>query len=154
MLDKLRNYTQIYNLWMNKGSTKETAIELTLQQLDALEEITGDDDSWERLLEIAGRGRRHDAWLASDWPSGFDELVLCVPLCKLVDWDCASCTIGSRQENNSCSHDYSVFGYIGELVIAGSRAELISQIENARKMLRDERFVWNIHKCELETRGS
>ncbi|MBZ0202561.1 MAG: hypothetical protein IT281_02040 [Ignavibacteria bacterium] len=152
MLNKLLNYTQIYNLWINKGSTKEAAVELTLQQMDALEMIIEDDVSWKRLLEITDRGRRNDAWLASDWPSGFDELVLCVPLCKLVDWNCAACTIGSRQENNSCSHDYSLFGYIGELAVAGRRAELIAQIENARKMLYNENYSWNIHKCELEIR--
>lgn len=153
-LNKLLNYTQVYNLWLNNGSSKEAAIELTLQQLDALEEITSDDSSWLRLLEIAGNGRKHDAWLASDWPSGFDELVLCVPLCKLVNWECRNCTIGSRQDDHSCSHDYSLFGYIGELVVAGRRAELIDQIEHARKMLRDERYLWNIHKCELEVKRS
>lgn len=150
MLSKLRNYTNIYNLWLNKGATEEAAVELTLQQVDALEEIVNDEFSWRKLLEISARGRNQDAWLAADWPSGFDELLLCVPLCKLVDWECARCTVGSRQENNSCAHDYSLFGYIGELVANGMREELGEHLQNVRKMLRDKRYVWNIHKCILE----
>src|SRR5688572_7236738 len=109
MLNRLLNYTQIYNLWLNKGGTQEAAVELTLQQVDVFEDIVNDDENWHKLLEISARGRNQDAWLAADWPSGFDELMLCVPLCKLVDWECARCTIGRRQENNSCAHDYSLF---------------------------------------------
>lgn len=150
MLNRLLNYTQIYTLWLNRGSTYEAAIELTMQQVDAFEEIVNDDLSWQKLLEISARGRNHDAWLAVDWPSGFDELLLCVPLCKLVDWECSKCTIGMRQENNSCSHDYSLFGYVGELVTNGAREELKAHIASVKKMLRDEKFRWNLHKCELE----
>jgi hypothetical protein len=150
MLNKLLNYTQIYNLWLNRGGTAEAAVELTMQQVDVFEDIVNDDENWYKLLEISARGRNHDAWLAADWPSGFDELLLCVPLCKLVDWECSKCTIGRRQENNSCSHDYSVFGYIGELVKNGSRDELKSHILSVKKMLRDKKYVWNLHKCELE----
>lgn len=150
MLNKLRNYTNIYNLWLNKGATKEAAVELTLQQIDAFEDIINDELSWRKLLEISARGRNHDAWLAADWPSGFDELQLCIPLCKLVDWECSKCTVGSRQENNSCAHDYSLFGYIGELVANGMRDELRDHLQLTRKMLHDDRYVWNIHKCILE----
>lgn len=150
MLDKLLNYTQIYTLWLNKGSTEEAAIELTLQQLDALENIVSDDSSWQELLKITGSGRAHDPWLASDWPAGFDELLLCVPLCKLVNWECSECTVGKRQDNLSCAHDYSLFGFIGELVVTGNRKELLAHISSARKMLRDNRYRWDVHKCELE----
>ena len=150
MLDKLLNYNNVYQLWKNKGSTEEAAIELTIQQLDGLENITNDDESWYALLEISARGRNYDAWLATDWPDGFDELLLCVPLCKLVDWECGKCTVGSRQENNSCAHDYSLFGYIGELVKNGMREELLEHIKGTRKFLKNEGFIWNIHKCEFE----
>lgn len=150
MINKLLNYTQVYNLWLNKGATEEAAIELTLQQLDALEEIVNDDESWFKLMEISVNGRSMDAWLAADWPAGFDELLLCVPLCKLVDWECAKCTIGRRQENNSCAHDYSAFGYIGELVKNRERKELKKHIYSVKKMLRDNRLTWNLHICELE----
>ncbi len=154
MLNKLLNYTQIYNLWLNKGGTKEAAIELTLQQLDALENIVTDDKSWRELLRISAGGRAHDPWLASDWPAGFDELLLCVPVCKLVNWECSTCTIGKRQANLSCAHDYSVFGFIGELVVNARRDELITHISLTRKMLKDERFRWDVHKCELEVISS
>jgi hypothetical protein len=148
---KILSYTNIYSEWLSKGKTESAAIELTLQQVDALEEMTGSDELWDKLLEISARGRNEDAWLAADWPAGFDELVLCVPLCKLVDWECAKCTIGRRQENNSCAHDYSLFGLIGELVRNGDRDGLKEHIKKIQKMLRDERFIWNVHTCELET---
>lgn len=135
---------------MNNGSTKEAAIELTIQQLDGLEEIASNDESWYELLEISARGRNYDAWLAMDWPDGFDELLLCVPLCKLVSWECGKCTVGERQENNSCAHDYSLFGYIGELVKNGMRDELLEHINGTRKFLKNKGFQWNIHKCEFE----
>lgn len=151
MLHKLLNYNNIYQLWVNKGSTREAAIELTIQQLDALEEIVADDDSWDALIEISSRGRNYDAWLATDWPDGFDELLLCVPLCKLVNWECSKCTVGKRQENNSCAMDYSLFGYIGELVKNASRKELIDHINSVRKLLKNNNYIWNVHKCELET---
>jgi hypothetical protein len=78
-------------------------------------------------------------------------LKVCVPLCKLVDWECAKCTIGKRQENNSCANDYSLFGLVGELVRNGDRVGLKEHIRKIQKMLRDERFLWNVHTCELET---
>lgn len=147
---KILSYTNIYNQWLSKGRTESAAIELTLQQVDALEEMAENDDLWERLLEISAKGRNQDAWLAADWPAGFDELILCVPLCKLVDWQCANCTIGRRQENNSCANDYSLFGFVGELVRIGDREGLKEHISKIQKMLRDERYIWNVHTCELE----
>ena len=150
MLDKLLNFNNIYQQWINKGSTKEAAVELTIQQLDGLEDIISNEESWYELLEISARGRNYDAWLAMDWPEGFDELLLCVPLCKLVDWECGKCTVGMRQENNSCAHDYSLFGYIGELVKNGMRNELLQHIKSSRKFLKNEGLTWNIHKCEFE----
>lgn len=149
-MDKLLNYNNIYQLWINKGSTPESAVELTIQQLDALEEIVNDDNSWFELLEISARGRNYDAWLAADWPDGFDELLLCVPLCKLVSWECEKCTVGKRQENNSCAMDYSLFGYIGELVKNGQRKDLKEHLVNTRKFLRNENYCWNVHTCEME----
>ena len=46
--------------------------------------------------------------------------------------------------------DYSLFGYIGELVKNGLRKELLDHINNSRKFLKNEGFNWNVHKCELE----
>ncbi len=149
-LNKLLNYNTIYNQWVSNGSTKEAAIELTLQQLDALEEIVNNDISWHELLKISANGRNQDAWLAMDWPEGFDELLLCVPLCKFIDWECSKCFVGMRQENNSCAFDYSIFGYIGELIKAGSRDELKQHILNTKMFIKNSNYLWNIHKCEIE----
>jgi hypothetical protein len=41
---RILSYTNIYSQWLSKGSTESAAIELTLQQVDALEEIAESDD--------------------------------------------------------------------------------------------------------------
>jgi hypothetical protein len=151
MIEKLQNYNSIYSEWKSLGKTAEAARLLTMQQLTALELIVNDDESWHKLLEIAAAGRKEDAWLAADWPAGFDELVLCVPLCKLVDWECSKCIVGMKQNNISCAHDDSLFGRVGELVIGNEREELKKHIENIRKILEPESvYKWNMDKLEVE----
>src|SRR5437762_9738421 len=102
MLDSFLSYEEIYNKWLKQGRTFESALQLTIEQLNSLEKIVSDSSGWAQLIEIASKGRTQDAWLAADWPAGFDELTVCVPLCKLVDWECAICTVGKRQNNFSC----------------------------------------------------
>ena len=151
MIEKLQNYNSIYSEWKALGRTAEAARLLTLNQVDAFEQIINDDESWQKLLEIVAAGRNEDAWLASDWPAGFDELLLCVPLCKLVDWECSKCIVGKRQNNTSCAHDDSLFGWAGELVIKKEREALKKHIENIKKILEPESlYKWNMEKHELE----
>src|SRR5437667_12650402 len=115
-INSLLNYPAIYKEWLNSDKTPESAGLLTLKQVEAFQKIVLDNDSWDFLLSVSSKGRNIDVWLALDWPEGFDELILCVPLCKLVDYECSKCIIGKKQNNNSCAHDFSVFGWIGELV--------------------------------------
>lgn len=149
MLNKLLNYNDIYQKWLNSNGDQKSAIELTLQQLDTLEDIVINDESWFELIKIARKGRHLDAWLALDLPYGFDELIICLPLCKFSDWGCSKCTVGSRQENYSCSNNYSLFGYIGDLVINGLKKDLLIHINNIRLLLNNRLYEWNVHSSQL-----
>ncbi len=147
---KFLSYKKISNEWERSVMNSETAKILTLGQVEAFEKIVSDDEAWKLLLSVFNRGRDVDAWLASDWPDGFDELLLCVPLCKLVQFECSRCTVGRRQENNSCAYDYSLFGYIAELLKIPDRAELTDHLKIIKKILLSEEYKWNISMKKLE----
>lgn len=151
MLESFLSYEEVYNKWLKQGRTFESALSLTKDQLNSLEKIVSNDNGWAQLIAIASKGRTQDAWLAADWPAGFDELTVCVPLCKLVDWECAICTVGKRQNNFSCAHDYSLFGYIGTLVERGDRTGLLTHIDKIRTLLNDTTGTlnWDVANFEL-----
>ncbi len=151
MLDLILSHDLIYAKWLEMGGGLDNALILTKQQLKGFEKIVSSDQRWAGLLEIASRGRLNDPWLAADWPSGFDELVLCVPLCKLVDWECAKCTIGSRQNGFSCANDNSLFGLIGVLVEKRDRAALLEHLKKIELMLEENEYFWDIRAVELVT---
>ena len=92
-LDALLPFEAILEGWCTSGGTPEAAREWTRRQVLAFGGIVGDDAAWELLLGKVASGRGQDAWLALDWPLGFDELLLCAPLCRLVSFECARCTI-------------------------------------------------------------
>jgi len=151
MIEKLQDYNSIYGEWKALGRTAESARLLSLKQVEAFAQIVYDDESWHKLLEIAAAGRNEDAWLAADWPAGFDELLLCIPLCKLVDWECSKCIVGKKQNNISCAHDDSLFGWVGELVIKNEREALKKHIENIKKILEPgSLYKWNLEEHEIE----
>jgi hypothetical protein len=150
ILHHVLSYEDIYEKWLREGKDNHTALRLTREQVEAFEAIVKDDAAWGKLLGIAAKGRIHDAWLAADWPSGFDELILCTPLCKLVEWECAQCTIGSRQKNSSCANDDSVFGLIGVLVSNADRKGLLGHLEKVKKMLNDDSVQWDTENKQLK----
>ncbi len=144
IIEELLSYEEIDNKWRQSRMNSDAAVLLTLNQLEAFEKIVADDEAWKFLMTAFNRGRDVDAWLASDWPVGFDELVLCLPLCKLVDFECSKCTVGRRQENNSCANDFSLFGYIAELLKIPDREGLLDHINTVKKILLSTDFNWNI----------
>lgn len=148
--NQLLSYPEITDKWNNSNQSPDSAKLLTLNQVEAFEKIVSDDDGWEYLLSVFNKGRDVDAWLALDWPDGFDELVLCVPLCKLVSFECDKCTIGKRQNNNSCANDFSLFGYIAELIKDSDRVGLIKHIDSVKNILLLDEFGWDIDKKEIE----
>lgn len=143
-MKELFSYNEITIEWKKSKNDIDSAKFLTLSQTEKFESIVKDDESWIRLLEIFNKGRDIDAWLAMDWPDGFDELVLCIPLCKLVDFECSRCIVGMKQENNSCANDFSLFGYVAELLKVNDRAGLINHIDTIKKILLLNDFRWNI----------
>ncbi len=147
---ELLSYKEISDEWVKSRRDNNSAKFLTLGQVEKFENIVKDDESWEKLLEIFNNGRDIDAWLAMEWPDGFDELVLCVPLCKLVDFECGRCIVGMRQENNSCANDFSLFGYIAELLKVPDRNGLIIHIDAIKKILLLDKFKWNISAKIIE----
>lgn len=130
-LARLLPHAQIIDRWRQSGSDLQTARAFTLAQVEAFAEIVADDEGWEFIKEA----RHEDSWLNFDWPNGFDELLLCAPLCRLVDFECAQCPVGQRQNNYSCSHPDTLFGRVGLLLKAGDREGLRKQIEAIKSVL-------------------
>jgi len=149
-ISELLSHKEFTSEWEKSNKDINAAKLLTLRQVEKFEEIVADDDSWEKLLEIFNSGRETDVWLAMDWPEGFDELILCLPMCKIVDFECIRCTIGIRQENNSCANDFSLFGYIAELLKAADRKGLKDHLGSVKKILLLENFRWNIKEKRTE----
>lgn len=143
-------YNEILSKWNNGIQSELSARLLTLDQTEALESVIVDDKGWEYLLSVFNNGRETDAWLALDWPEGFDELLLCVPLCRLVKFECSRCFVGMRQDNNSCANDYSLFGYIAELIKSADREGLINHIVSVKKLLLSEDYTWNMQERKAE----
>lgn len=127
-----------------------SAIELTLKQVDGFYQLVNDDEGWKQILEAFKNGRDSDAWLAADWPTGFDELLLCVPLCSYVDFECAKCHVGMRQDNNSCAHDYSLFGYIAEILKTEDRQKLLDHLQTIREIISREDLQWNVLQLKIK----
>ena len=147
--NQLLPYKEILSEWKNSDLTSESARMLTLKQSEAFEKIVTNEDGWNYFVKVFNQGREVDAWLALDWPDGFDELLLCVPLCTLVKFECSECYVGKRQENNSCANDFSLFGYIAELIKKNDREGLILHIEDVKKILTDENCKWDIKKLKI-----
>lgn len=119
---------------------------LTLRQVLSFEKIVSDDECREVLLEKFRSGRQTDSWLATDWDTGFDELILCAPLCNLVDWRCSECIIGKRQSNHSCEDENSLFGFTAELLKQDSKDKLMQHISDMKQMLEDSNVHWDLER--------
>ena len=148
-LKLLLSYAEILAEWHERGATTEAARILALKQVDAFEQIIDDDFCW----KIVESSRHEDSWLTFDWPDGFDELLLCVPLCHLVDYECNRCTIGSRQQDYSCANPNTVFGRIGVLLKQRDRESLKEHLKWVKEMLQPgKQLEWNLetHRTELK----
>jgi len=148
-LQALSSHAVIVAAWRKAGGDAEAARRLTLAQVTGLRAILANDEAWQHLLRAFAR-KELDNWVAGDWPGGFDELLLCAPLCKLVSFECARCIIGSRQGNSSCAHPSSLFGRVGELLRAGDRASLEAHLNFIAAMLApDSQLRWDTTRLEI-----
>jgi hypothetical protein len=134
-------YEGIFSLWQKAGADYQSARLLTISQVEAFEEIIKDNETWDYLISVFDSGRREDSWLALDWPEGFDELILCTPLCKLVDFNCRECVVGRSQNNNSCADDNSMFGKISVLIAENKRDELREHLDHIKTFLKADNAV-------------
>ena len=148
-MPELKGFNEIVNEWNDQGRSNDSARQLTIKQVNALIEIVSDDQRWYKLLENFRNGRVHDAWLAVDWPEGFDELILCAPLCRLVEWECALCHAGKRQDNFSCANDDSLFGYIAVLMAIENRELLLQHLDKIKLVLENENIYWDLNTHEV-----
>jgi hypothetical protein len=121
--------------WRAEGGDARSALEWTRRQVEAFRDLVTSDAGWERVQRSWAAGRGVDSWLATDWPEGFDELLLCAPLCRLVDFECRRCTIGARQAGMSCAHPRTVFGRTAGHLAAGDRPGLLAHLDAVLRML-------------------
>jgi hypothetical protein len=122
----------IVDRWRALGSSPEAAARLSLDQVRGLRALVDDDAGWRRLTRLLVRSRG-DSWLAHDWPEGFEPMMLCAALCRVVDYECARCRIGQEQEGRSCVNPASAFGRVGVFLADGDRAGLsgyLAQLEH------------------------
>ncbi len=132
----LRSATDVVAQWQAQGSTPEAALALARAQADALGELLEDDDGWQRLLSIARR--TVDPWFVTDWPDTFDPLVIVLPLCKTVDWACATCPLGQQQDDRACAHPEVPVGRLGTAVSTAQRHRAQTELSVLQLMLRNE----------------
>lgn len=132
---KFRCHSQVLAAWRNAGATPAAALDRTREQVRGLRDLVQDRAGWQRVLQAYAGGRAQDSWLATDWPTGFDELLVCAPLCALVSFECARCTIGARQQAMTCAHPATVFGRIGAILEQGDREALLQHLDEVEAML-------------------
>jgi len=128
-------HAEILAAWRAAGATPASALHWTREQVRALRGLVQDPAGWQHLLQVHASGRARDSWLATDWPTGFDELLVCAPLCALVRFECARCTIGTRQQAMTCAHPATVFGRIGAILEGGDREALLHHLDEVDAML-------------------
>lgn len=129
----LRSAEDAVAQWMAAGGTVRAALDVATAQATALEARVADDSGWERLVSIARRTA--DPWFATDWPDTFDPLMLVLPLCKTLDWECARCPIGQQQEDRACAHPEVPITRLGTAVSRGERQRTQSELAVLRSML-------------------
>lgn len=120
--------------WKDLGGSLQAALEVAGEQAHALEVRLADDGGWQRLVAVARRTA--DPWFATDWPDTFDPLMLVLPVCKTLDWECARCPIGRQQETRACAHPEVPITRLGSAVSGGDRARAQTEVSVLRSMLR------------------
>lgn len=129
----------IVDRWNALGSTPDAAVRLSLDQVRGLRAIVDDDAGWGHLTQLLIRSGG-DSWLAHDWPEGFEPMMLCAALCRLVDYECARCRVGREQEGRSCANPASAFGKVGQLLANADRkglAAYLGELEGRLEQMLD-----------------
>ena len=130
----LASATEIEARLRGEGFDTAAALRCAQAQVAGLLAEVADDARWPRLRELSRR--IGDPWNADDWPLGFDPLLLVVPLCKVVDYECARCPVGRAQDSRSCAHPETGVGGLAALIRAGSRDAVRQRLDELSTRLR------------------
>ncbi len=131
---KLRSADAAVAAWSERGGTLEDALIVASQQVESLEATLSSEREWTRLVSIARR--TIDPWFATDWPETFDALMLVLPLCRTLDWQCAQCPIGRQQDNRACAHPEVPVTRLGTAISRGEQRRAQTELTVLRSMLR------------------
>lgn len=131
---KLRSADAAVAAWSERGGTLEDALIVASQQVESLEATLSSERQWTRLVSIARR--TIDPWFATDWPETFDALMLVLPLCRTLDWQCAQCPIGRQQDNRACAHPEVPVTRLGTAISRGEQGRAQTELTVLRSMLR------------------
>lgn len=134
---RLQSAQEAVDRWTADGSSLPAALRVAAEQVEALDARTQDDDAWSRLVSIARR--TSDPWFATDWPDTFDPMMLVLPLCKTVDWECARCPVGRQQDARACGHPEVPVTRLGTAVSRDERQRAQTELSVLRSMLRHAR---------------
>jgi hypothetical protein len=147
---ELLPFQAVIDAWRASGGGTGAALDWTRRQVAACRALVRDEAGWNQLLHVFLQGRAHDAWLATDWPHGFDELLLCAPLCQHVRFECGRCHVGTRQGSVSCAHPASLFGRIAALLQSGDRDGLLRHLDDIDALLAPQSArTWDLEACRL-----
>ncbi|MGH1346060.1 MAG: hypothetical protein ACRBN8_31135 [Nannocystales bacterium] len=131
---ELRSANAAVEAWTERGGTLEVALSVASEQVESLDKTLGSHREWTRLVSIAQR--TIDPWFATDWPETFDALMLVLPLCRTLDWQCAKCPIGRQQDDRACAHPEVPVTRLGTAISRGEQRRAQTELTVLRSMLR------------------
>lgn len=134
---ELRSANAAVEDWTARGGTLEAALTVASQQVESLSHAISTEREWTRLVAIARR--TVDPWFATDWPDTFDSLMLVLPLCRTLDWQCAKCPVGRQQDDRACAHPEVPVTRLGTAISRGENHRAQTEVSVLRSMLAHAR---------------
>lgn len=123
--------------WTARGGTLEAALSVASQQIESVSAAISTEREWTRLVAVARR--TVDPWFATDWPDTFDSLMLVLPVCRTLDWQCAKCPIGQQQDDRACAHPEVPVTRLGMAISRGEKHRAQTEVTVLRSMLAHAR---------------
>ena len=130
---ELRSASAAVEAWGERGGTLEAALAVASQQVESLSAAISTEREWTRLVAVARRTA--DPWFATDWPETFDSLMLVLPVCRTLDWQCAKCPIGRQQDDRACAHPEVPVTRLGMAISTGEQQRAQTEVTVLRSML-------------------
>lgn len=130
---ELRSATAAVEAWSERGGTLAAALAVASEQIESLGVKISTEREWTRLVSISRR--TIDPWFATDWPETFDALMLVLPVCRTLDWQCAKCPIGRQQDDRACAHPEVPVTRLGMEISRGEQQRAQTELTVLRSML-------------------